>query len=195
MPPVSPINATHLTVNPVPTSSRMGYERPFIFDRGTQTIHMGHPGGGHVEVRRAVGLDGFQGPVYHGCLYPDNGVEWYGAPNANERGAVARVLGRHLDSPTYDRGELWEEDPQEFKVGSVLTCPTCGDLINSPDCPRCDWGTWNHSEDNTQNPRDPTIDMHRGIQSNQFARVIPSDRWFWRISLARKPPQEPYWDF
>lgn len=75
-----------------------------------------------------------------------------------------------------------------------IECPTCGDPLVNGDCLRCNWGkSW--GDENTwgptENPRDPTRDMHRGIQSawddagepweaeELWGRFIPSPRHSW----------------
>lgn len=67
--------------------------------------------------------------------------------------------------------------------GFLMKCPTCGDMIHGPSCPRCNWGVWNRTEDATaEHPSDPTRDVKPAIQA---ARHHPGSVWVQTIPEAR----------
>jgi hypothetical protein len=167
----SPVNQAALSVNPVssPDMSASMTGTPFIFDRGTQTVHLGPSGAAHGELFWALSPNQLQGPVYSG-YHNGSSIKWHENPQLHEREAVQQLLRDHTKIPLEDPSIPGnEDDPDQFKLARrkrANKCATCGDIIEGADCPRCNWGGWlNTPYDNTQNPPDPGIDMHRGIQA------------------------------
>jgi hypothetical protein len=173
----SPVNQSALSVNPV------GYDlgnfngdgedgsAPFIYDRGTQTIHLAPQGARHDQIKRWAGSK-IQGPIYQG--WQDGyTIDYHHAPQRHEREAIEQALQKHTGLPLEDVN-LYDNDDQ-FNLYSkrrrklANKCAVCGDLLKGVDCPRCNWGGWDHAEDNTKNPSDPTVDMSLGIQSKTAA--------------------------
>lgn len=77
-------------------------------------------------------------------------------------------LTRTQTDPTTGWG-TYQYNPQRISAVTGL-CPTCGDPLQGEFgtyCPRCQWVEHdvNADHDPLSNPPDPTVDMHRGIQS------------------------------
>lgn len=179
--PPSPINQSALSVNPVGydlglrDDGRNDGSSPFIFDRGTQTVHVAPEGTAHGQMLRMLG-DKIQGPLYNG--WQDGyGIDYHSAPSRADREAIEKLMQRHTGKPLKDDGLYGTDD--QFSLYSrrrkiANKCSVCGDLLAGVDCPRCNWGGWNNAQDNTKNPSDPTVDMSRGIQAKVAAHgLIP----------------------
>lgn len=77
-----------------------------------------------------------------------------------------------------DLRRIVHEEAPEQTPGFQMKCPTCGDSIHGPSCPRCNWGVWkNRSEDSTAEfPADVTQELKPGIQAH-WEQTIPEPRW------------------
>lgn len=152
----NPINLSHLSVHRLP--ARQGETPgPFVYDKGTATVHLGDQGYLiPAQVRQHPLVSGnLRGPIYSGLI--DGGsVRWMSRPGANDAASIAATLSRELGIPLQDEHRL-----------ASLRCPTCGDPIETSECPRCDWGRYmNVSEDATSDPIDPTT----GVKSDFVAQ-------------------------
>jgi hypothetical protein len=144
----SPVNQSALSVNPV------GYDlgnfngdgedgsAPFIYDRGTQTIHLAPQGARHDQIKRWAG-NKIQGPIYQG--WQDGyTIDYHHAPQRHEREAIEQALQKHTGLPLEDVN-LYDNDDQ-FNLYSkrrrklANKCAVCGDLLQGCGLPALQLG-------------------------------------------------------
>lgn len=73
---------------------------------------------------------------------------------------------KHLEQPKITKA----------RIGTPLTCETCGDPLEYGKCKRCNWGGWSNAM-GTDNPPDPTRDVKPAIQAGRITAaklLVPS---------------------
>lgn len=147
----------------------------YQFESLTVPEQLQRKGIGSQIVREAKGISDATGQPHHWVKATRTGQALFGKfdhwTDAWDRGGWTNY--------EYDPAEAAQSLPPATSASTgPLTCPTCGDALKGAYgtfCSRCQWSEHDVKldDDNLSNPQDPTVEMHREVQSRWLPAVDP----------------------